>query len=541
MTARTLARLAAAWLALALAFGIAVHERAKLAPIADGAVVESWWRDGKLVARRVKRAGEPVTGFQTDETIVEERVVAEAPLPSAPAILTFSLVPGLDGVRAELGGKTAYVTVDDLLSLQGYDHGTTFLDPSLGIGTPTDLLFRMLAGILGTTPAEVERSAKLSRVRLVRNVSRTRVAPDDVTPALVREAVHAAAEYLARSVDGTGRFRYVVNAPTNTELPGYSWPRHAGATWFLAQSGALLGDAAIRAAALRAAAKMRDEAMVDCGENRCIATEDEADVGSSALGALAFAEIVRTGADESYAAPLEALARFLRAQQRPDGELMHLYRRSERRPLDVQQLYYTGEAALALARAHAVLADPADLEASKRALAQLVGRGWSFFGSRYYFSEEHWTCQAMADLWDRAPSEEALAFCLRWHRFQRAVQHDGTDSPFDADGAFGFGPLFTPRCTPASSRGEAAGATLEVVRKAHGREAADARALEDELRRAIAFVLREQFRPGPTHLFAEPARVRGAVPGSPVDWQLRIDYAQHAGSMMIRWLSLARP
>jgi hypothetical protein len=40
------------------------------------------------------------------------------------------------------------------------------------------------------------------------------------------------------------------------------------------------------------------------------------------------------------------------------------------------------------------------------------------------------------------------------------------------------------------------------------------------------------------HLFADPVAVRGAVPGSPVDWQLRIDYAQHAGSMMVRWLEL---
>lgn len=32
--------------------------------------------------------------------------------------------------------------------------------------------------------------------------------------------------------------------------------------------------------------------------------------------------------------------------------------------------------------------------------------------------------------------------------------------------------------------------------------------------------------------------VRAAVPGGPVDWQLWMDEAQHAGRRMIRWLEL---
>ena len=57
-----------------------------------------------------------------------------------------------------------------------------------------------------------------------------------------------------------------------------------------------------------------------------------------------------------------------------------------------------------------------------------------------------------------------------------------------------------------------------------------------QLRRALALLLRQQFRPGPRHLFKSPADVYGAMPGSEVDWELRIDYAQHAGSAMVRWL-----
>src|SRR5262249_15910041 len=157
-----------------------------------------------------------------------------------------------------------------------------------------------------------------------------------------------------------GRFRYVVNAPSNEELDaGYSWPRHAGATFFLAQAATATAHPVVHAAALRAAAKLRDETMTDCGDNRCIAQDDEPGIGSSALAPVGFTEILRS--DPSYRKPIDELAKFLRSMQRADGEMMHVYKRSARRPLDVQFLYYTGEATLALARAHAITNDPADL------------------------------------------------------------------------------------------------------------------------------------------------------------------------------------
>ncbi|HEY3593351.1 MAG TPA: hypothetical protein VGL13_05740, partial [Polyangiaceae bacterium] len=86
-------------------------------------------------------------------------------------------------------------------------------------------------------------------------------------------------------------------------------------------------------------------------------------------------------------------------------------------------------------------------------------------------------------------------------------------------------------------RCEAAVATLDVARQA-GVSADELGVLERQLRRALALLLRQQFLPGPKHLFKNPEAVFGAMPGSEVDWQLRIDYAQHAGSAMVRWLEL---
>ncbi len=542
MTPRALARLLQVYLIVLGIVCIAIDARVAIQRSSDDETIDTIWRKGVRLQRHIPYANDMFLWTSSpEERIVVERIEGEAPIVGGAALLPLALVPGRDGVKAELDGRVAYATVDDLLSAEAYDRGGTFLDASLGIGTHRAVVTSLLAAQLGASPADVERRARLSRVRFERPRP-----PSEVSRERVLASVRAGAEYLARAVDDRGKFRYVIDAPTNKTISGYSWPRHAGATYFLAQAAALFDDPEIRFAALRAAALVRDEKMVDCGAERCVTDWDEADVGSSALTLVAFVELVRTGADGSYRPAIERLASFLRSMQRPDGEFMHVYLRGKRAPKDIQLMYFTGEAALALARAHRVTNDPRDLEASKRALDYLATKAWSFFGSRYFWAEEHWTCQAMDDLWERAPNEDALRFCLAWHEFQRRLQHDDGDSPFDADGAFGAGFLFSPRTTPAASRGEAAGATLAVVRRDALRDPRrganahrdHAQLLDDELRRSIAFLLRHQFLPGPTHLFADPPAVRGGMPGSPVDWQLRIDYVQHAGSAMIRWLSL---
>ncbi|HEY8089151.1 MAG TPA: hypothetical protein VIF09_14935, partial [Polyangiaceae bacterium] len=311
---------------------------------------------------------------------------------------------------------------------------------------------------------------------------------------------------------------------------------HAGATYFLAQAAAFFGDGELAYATLRAAALLRDEAMVRCGEHRCIGDEPYADVGSTALAVLAFVEIARTHLDDGYALVVPELTAFLRAQQRADGEFMHVYDRPRGRPIDVQLLYFSGEAVFALSRAHSLLGDPRDLDGAVRGLAHLVGPAWSFFGSRYYWGEEHWTCQAMDDLWDRAPSAAALDFCLGWQDFGRKLMYADGETPYDADGAYGFGPVITPRLTPVGSRTEAGIATLDAATRAHATPE-QLSTLEKQMRRSIAMLLRHQLGAGRDHLFVHPDAVRGAMPGSGVDWQLRIDYSQHTGSALVRWLA----
>jgi len=548
--ASKLARALAVYAIALAAVCAAVVSAVSLRPLSGGRreIVATVWRGGQAVARAVVGSpGESAPPLdealrQGGELVLEE-IVADAPIVTGvEAVFAMSLVPARDGVRVTLDGRVAYVTPDDLLSAQAYDKGIQLGGLGVSTGVDVQLVLALLADRLHAPVPVLRERASIRRVRVERTRPSSppppRVTAESLTNEIVRASALDLARYLARGLNDKGRFRYLVDAPTNRALSGYDWPRHAGATYFLAQAAALSGDAALRAAALHAASVLRDQSLIACGDATCVDSGSTIEIGSSALAAIAFVEIARTGIDPSYAEPARALAGFLRAQQRADGEFMHYFDRKSRKPVDVQLLYFSGEATLALSRVHALLGDPRDLDGARRGLAHLVGPAWSFFGSRYYFGEEHWTCQAVDDLWRRAPDPAALDFCLRWHAYGRRLQHTAGDSPHDSEGAYSADPVVTPRLTPVASRCEAGIATLAAGRAA-GTDPGELRALDQQLRRSLALLVRKQFRPGPSHLFADPAAVYGAMPGSEVDWQLRIDYAQHAGSAMIRWLDLS--
>jgi hypothetical protein len=120
------------------------------------------------------------------------------------------------------------------------------------------------------------------------------------------------------------------------------------------------------------------------------------------------------------------------------------------------------------------------------------------------------------------------------------MQMSAEEAPYDVDGSLGLTAIVTPRLTPVASRCEAAVATLDAAKRA-GIDPREIAALDHQLRRSLALLVRAELRPGPSHLFADPGAVFGAMPGSAVDWELRIDYAQHAGSAMMRWLEVTAP
>jgi hypothetical protein len=546
MTPRDLARVLVSYV-LALALVSLVMWRAlrlDRAHAPTGTTIVSVWQGGARIARSVATgdAGHvlEVEGARPGATRTVEQLVDSAPMWSlSRLIFGASVAPVRDGVSVTYQGRAAYATPDDLLKVEAYESTLQIGPIGLVLGVDTDKVLGALAHELGTTPEELLRHGQFRRFAL-----HTEIAPrfprpltdSDVNLTEITNGVLSAARYLARNQKRDGSFRYEVNAMTGGDAPDYNYPRHAGATYFLARVANTLRDPRFFRAARLAGAFMKDRSTLRCGSHACVGEGDQVDIGSASLALLAYVELLQSGATE-FRDPALDLAAFIRSQQLANGDFQHFYSVKEQHPINIQVEYYTGEASFALSRVARFSQNTLDLSGASRGLAFLVARSPLFVGAHYFWGAEHWTCQVLEDLWDRAPDRRALQFCLDWQAANRNLQLSAPPSRAEYDGGLSRGPFASPRLTPLASRLEAAVATLSVARSA-GVDRAELKLLEDEIRRGFAFLLRYQYTPGPSYLMPDPRSLVGGVPGSPVDLHVRIDYPQHAGDAWLRYLEL---
>ena len=456
-----------------------------------------------------------------------------------PLLENLALVPLLDGLMATLDGEHAYITPDELRAEGAYDGGVPTPIPDLSLGVAVDGLASRLARSLGHDVEALHARGTVERIRvttLLREPYPRETAP---TERALRQAAREGAEFALRHMKPDGRYTYVYDGRTGRERgEAYNVPRHAGTAYFLSLVGRLDAMPEARAGARRGLLWLRGRAQRCGGPDRwCIVGEDgRAELGSSALATIATADYLSGGDDEELRPMLAGLTAFLRAQQRPDGEFMHEYDLANQRPVDVQYLYYSGEAALALVLAHEAGHDARNLESARRVMTHLTGAGWNFFGSRYYYGEEHWTCIAAGAARRATNTDAALDFCQRWAGYNRALQYGPGETPWASSGAYGVGPLILPRLTPIASRTEAFVSTYELAEQ-HGVHDG---ALRQQIERGLGALLRYRWAPGPTYLLANPLDARGGIPGSPADLTVRNDFMQHAGCAMIRWAEQLR-
>src|SRR4029078_644188 len=83
----------------------------------------------------------------------------------------------------------------------------------------------------------------------------------------------------------------------------------------------------------------------------------------------------------------------------PDGSFRHLYNPVSKEPDEkAELLYYSGEAALALARMYTSTGETRYADAAQRSLDWLVD-WYDFFMGGFLYGEEHWTCIAAEAIW----------------------------------------------------------------------------------------------------------------------------------------------
>lgn len=468
-----------------------------------------------------------------------EVTLGEGPFPpSWPYLEYFSLVPIYEGVAAEHEGRRGYVTPEEIRANGHYEGAMPTAVPELSPGARTEALLGRLARDMGLDKEALLADGEVWRFRAHTISESTYPSETEVTEDALRTAAVEGAEFLLRHQARTGQYTYVYDGATGRNRPeAYNLPRHSGTTYFLAQVDRYHGLPAARAGAIRALSWIERTHLRRCGDHPCVESYGRADVGSAALTVVAATEILAKAPDPTAQRLAEGLTGFLLSLQRPDGELMHEFDLQRQEPIDVQHMYYSGEAAFALLKAYQVLDDEAILEAARKLMGHLTGAGWNFLGSRYYYGEEHWTCIAAGEGRELVEDSSAAAdFCRRWFEFNDALQFREGDTQWSVSGGYGVGPVLLPRLTPVGSRTEAFVSTYQLL-KQRGEPTDEVRALVE---RGLGMLLRWRWAPGPTHLLAHPAEARGGMPGSPIDLTVRNDFVQHGGSAWIRWADVLR-
>ena len=218
-----------------------------------------------------------------------------------------------------------------------------------------------------------------------------------------------------------------------------------------------------------------------------------ADLGSTALTVVALVEYWRATDDRRYQDLAIELAEWVLYMQRDNGSFAHRYDvKAKTIDQEAHLLYYSGEAALALARMHTMTGDQRYIDAAEKALDDQIGL-YDFFIGGFFYGEDHWTCIAAEAAYPAVKKRQYFDFCADYAEFLRTHQLAEGDFPSQGDlaGSYMFTPFAMPANTPVGSRSEAMISTYLLGRQ-HG---VDDRELYRQIMAAMRFALGQQIRP----------------------------------------------
>lgn len=241
---------------------------------------------------------------------------------------------------------------------------------------------------------------------------RVAVVPAEVCPPVDRAAVEAAARgaigWLASHQQPSGRFTYGYHRGEDRINTSYNEARHGGVVMSLYQAHAVLGsDAALAAADLGVAFALDD--LFDHGDWTAWAPGGAVPVGANSLLLAGLAIRRLDTGDPAHDELMQAMGRFLLAQQQPDGSVFDSFDRSADAPIPSYSLYSTGEASWALALLERVFPGEGWGEAAGLTLDYMATRRDRVEG-RLSRLPDHWAAYTVAELPPRLLTELRLDY-----------------------------------------------------------------------------------------------------------------------------------
>ncbi|MBA2542500.1 MAG: hypothetical protein H0V17_22855, partial [Deltaproteobacteria bacterium] len=470
--------------------------------------------------------------------------------------------PGVEGIGVTINGVTTVVLPHELVGaklLAAKKPSAALADFAIGVdlnkirtmvatranqktGVAAKDLFRFRTDTFVELPVQLRRAAGAPYTAAADPLPLYRGVPPvpKINAAVLRAAALDGGRYLIGHLAPNGRYIYEHDVgsglQTDPKGPSYSMPRHAGTTYFLAELYRITKEEWLREPIERAFAHLAelmgnkkctstlpDGTPIDCVMDR---NDRIATLGSTALSVVALAEYQRATGDKRYLPTATKLASFILWMQRDDGSFRHRYDPASRKADDTaQDLYYSGEAALALARMHVITGEAKYAQGAERAVDWLVD-WYDFFMSGFFYGEEHWTCISAEATWPAAKNPKYRDFCHGYGAFLRQQQPEAGEHPDEDDlaGSYNFTPFLMPNNTPAGSRTEAM-ISAYLLGRHHGTPDG---AVREQVRGALQYVLGQQLRPDTDFNVVGPGY--GGIPGSPIDRNVRIDFVQHVCS-----------
>ncbi len=348
------------------------------------------------------------------------------------------------------------------------------------------------------------------------------------------DAVQRGGDYLSRAVQEDGTFIYHYDPVADEDVNHYNIVRHAGSLYSMYELYEQTRDPELLAAADRACdyllAQAKPAKLGDL-DALCIVTDDDFQLGSNSLAAVALAKRIEATGEDRYQEALRKLTQWILSTQHEDGEFgIHKMVFSERRVVPFVSIYYPGEALLALTRMYRVDGDEKWLDAAEKGANWLISVRDGDLKDEELI-HDHWLLYALADLYQQRPSPLYLEHIRRLCRAISAIQHRDPD---EADWHGGY--YFPPRSTPVATRNEGLASAYQVLKQAGDEELA-AEVLT-AIRHGIRFQLQTQYDPPSAMHVPDPPYVMGGFRGSLTDFTLRNDFTQHNISSMLRLMAI---
>ncbi|MDM9629021.1 hypothetical protein QTL95_24285 [Rhizobium sp. S152] len=236
---------------------------------------------------------------------------------------------------------------------------------------------------------------------------------DRLTVPMVTSLIDDGAEYLARQVDGDGRFYYGLHAGFGRSIENYNALRHASTTYAMVEALAvtestILAEAIERSLSFMVSKLIRDVILPD-GKKAAFVVEADGEIklGGNAAAIIALVEHARATGDRGHLGLIRRLAAglcFMR--DRDSGGFRHVLNYPSLHTKQTFRIvYYDGEAVLALLRLYGLTADTTLLTAARAAFDTFIAAGHA----RYH---DHWLAYCAEELTQHCPEERYYRFAI---------------------------------------------------------------------------------------------------------------------------------